>query len=371
MEKRKIINDYEMNIIIADNIIKTIESGNVSLWQQLWQMPLNQDDLYFRVIAGDLSADIFRQKAISNVIYGFETPMEAGFYLTFNDIKDHGLKLKKGSKGVPFYKFTMFEKFLTKLESETLKNLIENVDKIEDLTLKAQIEAIIEDPEEKHLITFEVKGKEKSYQFNEIVYKVGNVWKYQKKQYVLFYYFNNKDLENPIDVKNLWNVKETKEKKDNIERNETAEQVKNAYVEYAKVDYKEQLQNEAYYMPYKHAVRMPLISEFKETNDFYQVAFHELSHSTMKFLRPREMGKNYGFGSKEYSKEELVAELSSLYILNALGLTTEKILQNSIAYLKSWGENLTKGIKHNILNTISKSQEASNLIIFLDAKGLK
>ena len=61
--------------------------------------------------------------------------------------------------------------------------------------------------------------------------------------------------------------------------------------------------------------------------------------------------------------EELVAELSSLYTLTNLKLINDDILKNSISYLKSWGESLKEGIKHNIMVTIAQSRKATNLIL--------
>lgn len=89
----------------------------------------------------------------------------------------------------------------------------------------------------------------------------------------------------------------------------------------------------AYYSPDAHQVHMPNVELFKTTEGYYDTLLHEFGHSTGKALG-REFGK---FGSVEYAKEELVAELTSSFMALELGIKHESSQHdNQIAYLKSW-----------------------------------
>ena len=77
--------------------------------------------------------------------------------------------------------------------------------------------------------------------------------------------------------------------------------------------------NDAFYSPSQDYVQVPSLSAFRNANDFYDTAFHELSHWTGGKKRlAREM--KGGFGSPEYAREELIAEISAAFISASLGL---------------------------------------------------
>lgn len=42
------------------------------------------------------------------------------------------------------------------------------------------------------------------------------------------------------------------------------------------------------------------------------------------------------FGDKDYSREELVAEIGSAMLCNRIGIENEKAFRNSAAYIQSW-----------------------------------
>ncbi len=86
----------------------------------------------------------------------------------------------------------------------------------------------------------------------------------------------------------------------------------------------------AAYSPLSHSIELPRLEVFHEQAGFVATAIHELIHWTAKDLLPRELSSS--FGSPEYAKEELIAELSSLMLLGELGVSGE----NQKAYLKSW-----------------------------------
>lgn len=73
-------------------------------------------------------------------------------------------------------------------------------------------------------------------------------------------------------------------------------------------------------------------------------------------------GKLVAFGSEEYSKEELVAEIGSANILNLLGIETDHSFQNSTAYIQSWIKALRNDVKM-IVSASSKAEKATKYIL--------
>ena len=82
--------------------------------------------------------------------------------------------------------------------------------------------------------------------------------------------------------------------------------------------------NRAYYSPSRDMICLPLFEQFKDSNEYYSTAFHESVHSTMKESRcnraEERKNKLVAFGSEEYSKEELIAELGSANLMNIIGI---------------------------------------------------
>ena len=73
-------------------------------------------------------------------------------------------------------------------------------------------------------------------------------------------------------------------------------------------------------------------------------------------------GKLVAFGSDEYSKEELVAEIGSANILNMLGIETKKSFRNSAAYIQNWLEALKNDVKF-IVSASSKAEKSVKYIL--------
>lgn len=124
--------------------------------------------------------------------------------------------------------------------------------------------------------------------------------------------------------------------------------------------------NDAYYSPLLDMIRLPLFEQFKDANEYYSTAFHESVHSTMKESRcnraEERKNKLVAFGSEEYSKEELVAELGSASLMNIIGIETKKSFRNSTAYVQSWIRVLKNDVKF-IVSASSKAEKAVNYIL--------
>ncbi|MBB4632535.1 ArdC family protein [Sphingosinicella soli] len=75
----------------------------------------------------------------------------------------------------------------------------------------------------------------------------------------------------------------------------------------------------AFYAPGEDFVQLPPRHAFRECVNFYSVALHELTHATGHKTRLDRQILN-SFGSKDYAREELVAEMGSAFLCAALGI---------------------------------------------------
>lgn len=111
-------------------------------------------------------------------------------------------------------------------------------------------------------------------------------------------------------------------------------------------------------------VVVPMKEQYKLINEYYSTTFHELTHSTGHKTRLDRLqtGAVAAFGSENYSKEELVAEIGSASIMNLLGIETTKTFRNSAAYIQSWIKVLKNDNKF-IVSAASKAEKAVNFIL--------
>lgn len=122
--------------------------------------------------------------------------------------------------------------------------------------------------------------------------------------------------------------------------------------------------NKAFYMLSRDSIVIPGLDQFDCSEEFYSTWAHESIHSTMKENRCDRTNDNkkVAFGSTNYSKEELVAEIGSANILNYFGVETEKTIRNSAAYIQNWMKVL-KDDPRMIVGASSKAEKATNYIL--------
>ena len=95
-------------------------------------------------------------------------------------------------------------------------------------------------------------------------------------------------------------------------------------------------QDRAFYSPVKDEIVLPLRESFKNEESFLATALHEIGHSTGHESRLNREQLN-AFGSPEYAKEELVAELCAVFTQARLNVKLEgEHFNNHTAYLESW-----------------------------------
>lgn len=151
-----------------------------------------------------------------------------------------------------------------------------------------------------------------------------------------------------------------------LEPIEEAEKILNDYITRENITLEHSAGDKAYYSPGRDLIHLPLMGQFKEISEYYSTAFHEATHSTMKESRCNRAedrkGKLVAFGSEEYSKEELVAEIGSANILNILGIETKKSFRNSTAYIQNWLQVLKNDVRF-IVSTSGKAEKAVKYIL--------
>ena len=122
--------------------------------------------------------------------------------------------------------------------------------------------------------------------------------------------------------------------------------------------------NKAFYRPFDDSITLPSMAQFERAEEFYSTAFHECGHSTMKATRCDREAENKGshFGNEGYSKEELVAEITSSAIVHSLGLETEDTFKNNCAYIQNW-LSVLKNDKKFIVSATGKAEKAAKYIL--------
>lgn len=115
------------------------------------------------------------------------------------------------------------------------------------------------------------------------------------------------------------------------------------------------------YNPRTDVIKLP--SGFTTEEAGISVAAHEIVHSTgsAKRLNRDGVAKFDRFGSHQYSKEELVAELGSMFLCSELGVQTQSTVENSEAYIQSW----VKKLNDHPTMIFEASREASKACEFV------
>ena len=120
--------------------------------------------------------------------------------------------------------------------------------------------------------------------------------------------------------------------------------------------------DKAWYSPSNDVVGMPARGLFHSSEEYYATEFHELAHSTghAKRLHRENFDNPVSFGSESYSKEELIAEMTSAMLCGIAGIE-QRILENSAAYLKTWITRL-KSDSRLLVSAASQAQRAADFI---------
>lgn len=118
----------------------------------------------------------------------------------------------------------------------------------------------------------------------------------------------------------------------------------------------------AFYDINKDEIVIPAIGQFGDIYSYDVVALHELSHSTGHEKRLNRDIKNK-FRTQKYAYEELVAEFSSCFLSRySKGIMGAKHFNNHSAYLKHWVEQIKKDNNY-LFKAIKDAEKAADYII--------
>lgn len=121
----------------------------------------------------------------------------------------------------------------------------------------------------------------------------------------------------------------------------------------------------ACYVPNDDKIKIAKPERFVSGEDYYATLFHECGHSTgherrLNRERDREVGAHI-FGTPEYGKEELVAEMSAAFLCAHAGISPPTI-ENTAAYIDGWRKKI-KGDKKLVIQAAAKGQAAADYIL--------
>lgn len=118
---------------------------------------------------------------------------------------------------------------------------------------------------------------------------------------------------------------------------EAAEGVVDKYIlkQKLKLQHKE---SRAYYNKTKDLINMPKPETFVDPDSYYKTLFHEMAHSTghKKRLNRKTLNEVESWGDATYAREELVAEISAMYLTGLVNLDPKDSMTNSQAYINGW-----------------------------------
>ncbi|WP_101908099.1 ArdC family protein [Tenacibaculum dicentrarchi] len=325
--------------MITDKMISLVEKASGKGVQKKWGQKEFYEKDGFLIPINFVSKNAYRGVNPWLLKDDFFSVMDNPYFMTFKQIKEKKGTLKKGSKGTPIVYFTLLYKF----DNPKTKKEFGTYDK----------EYMI-----KYIKNF---GYSKS-DFDDVVNSIA----------ILKYYnvFNGSDIEDidfKLDELQLGRVLKSDESLAN-EKNEIAELIVKNYPKPAPTI--KHGGNDAYHQESADLVQMPRLQSFDTPNDYYAVLFHELIHSTGNKKRlARKLGNK--FGSKEYAKEELIAEFGAVFLSAQSGIIWHSN-KNHAEYLKNWQSvlKIAKDDNKFLMRGASAAQKASDFVLNLGANNV-
>jgi antirestriction protein ArdC len=143
---------------------------------------------------------------------------------------------------------------------------------------------------------------------------------------------------------------------------EAAENIVKTYFEREDCTLNVYQSSKAFYSPSTDSVTVPQMSQYEVREEYYSTLFHEMTHSTGHETRLNRIVKVAAFGSEEYSKEELVAEMGAAFMCQTLGIDSDHAFNNSAAYVQNWLKQL-RNDKKLVVAAAAKAEQAVQFIL--------
>jgi antirestriction protein ArdC len=121
----------------------------------------------------------------------------------------------------------------------------------------------------------------------------------------------------------------------------------------------------AFYSRQSDSIHLPPKDTFKDPGAYYGTALHELAHWTghPDRLNRSTLTESYTFGDQNSAKEELRAELASVFIAAEKGIPHDP--ESHAAYVGSWIQAL-KQDKHEIFRAAHDASKATDFLLVLE-----
>ena len=116
----------------------------------------------------------------------------------------------------------------------------------------------------------------------------------------------------------------------------------------------------AFYSPSADKIVLPPFEVFNTPEDYYASSLHEHAHWTGHESRLNRLSKCASFGSPDYSREELVAEIGAVFLKAETGMNNG--IDNAAAYIKNWWEKI-KEDKGSLITAAGQAEKAVSFIL--------
>lgn len=309
--------NYKKDIeIIANMFYEAIQKGTAP-WMKTWEVS------DFKTFAHNPITKTKYQGMNSLILemVRIDKEYKDNAWLTFKQIKDLGGHIEKGAKSINIIAF----KKRNRTEAEIQKKE-EEINNNTNLSEELKIQLI------------EANRNKKTTKF----YKSSNVFNLEQAVGI-----------EPNKIKDLY-------KEDNFERKDfiTLEDCQKILDGVNDLKIKHFEQTRAYYDLNKDEIILPLKTQFKDSQSYYSVAFHELGHSTG---HPSRLNRDMSgtFGNESYAREELKAEIYSFLQAQKLGMKYD--LGNHFSYVNSWSKSFVNA-KEEIIEAIKDSFKIVNYV---------
>ena len=279
---------------VADMFVKGLSEEGLN-WKQGWattgELRNAVSNRHYRGL------NEFYLKLVS-MVHGYKDPR----WMTFNQIRDEGYHLEKGSKGAKVEYWFPFDTIKKKGVSFEEKERLIN------------------------------EGERKKEDFSLVA-----------KYYTVF----NGD--------NISGLPEIELPKNEIEPSVVLEQISRGM----NVEIYNDGEDRAFYRPSTDDIHLPLPEVFSSDNEYNAVAFHELGHATGHESRLNR-DQSGVFGTSAYAKEELVAEITSAFMAETTGISLEDMnMENHKAYVNGWIASIEDDPEY-LMKAISQAHDAAD-----------
>ena len=316
---------YQM---ITDKVISMFKNAKASDYHRPWK-----DDAFFIPINFE-SKKPYRgvNRLLLQERIGFAGAFRNPYFLTFNQIKKHGGRLKKGTRGYEVVYYSI--RYIVPADKNTGRKAYSstNTQKVIDYLAKNKLT-------------------------EDIVTRIPMIRYYNV--------YNGASIEG-IDFQ-LDKLQIGRAVPDSAPENQAAALIVENYPNPPAIKHEG---NQAYYSPSGDYIKMPKKEQFDSINDYYRILFHELTHSTGHDKR-LDRGIHLMLEKEDYAKEELVAEFGAVFLSAWAGIMwyTNK---NHAVYLKNWNSAIKEAENDNkfLMKAASLAQAATDYILNLNPAGL-